>query len=546
MHVRLAFVVTLAHALVSGARAEVLPTLPARELTIRADTIVLAEPLAAGSPGRFRVTELIKGAAPRRGAEIEVQDLDRYVHPGELPDWGGVDASLLFLKTGGNGSLELVESGLRLHTRDRKVWWPIQPVNPGGYQMVVTKGASWDATIASVRYDAAEVTHLRRACELADAARRDRYLLDWIERHRNEFSDGRDIGWLRTSPSVANHGPEEPDVSDLYSLGWGELQLLPFTRIMQSCVPADCWQAVNLYAELNQGSLPSAAAAAFSSKEGRAWLLAVARDPRKLDGQRARALQVLGDREVNSQVPADSRERTSTLSQLVSFLSDRSPQRRGLAALAMRRFAGKDEPAAESVVTVLSNVYKLEQPGWARNALAEALYEVGGPQRWSKATGRPGETLALLRDAAIRDEKLLFWVTVRTEPSVPITAAPSLVLQRLDAKGSVMETKKVPIALPASAKSGGWNGSPLYVEVNHSDWKPGGWRIRVTGVAGPAKTAWESEPRTLRVTAAGSSRPPRSVWSSLIRSVTGTPEPDEQRAADGKAKRIVELDGEAL
>jgi hypothetical protein len=488
---------------------------------------------------------LLKGTAPRRGAEIEIQDFDHYVRQGELPEWGGVDAALLFLKGGGNGSFEPVESGIRLHTRDRKVWWPIQPVNPGGYHMAVTKGATWDATVASVRVDAAEVTHLRRACDLADVARRDRFLLDWVERHRNEFSDGREIGWLRYSPSVANHGPEGTDVGDLNAPGWGELQLVPFTRILQGRMPADCWQAVNVYAEMNQGGLPPGAATAFSTKVGRAWLFAVARDARKLDGQRARALQMLGDAEVTSLEPADRQERSATLDQLSSFLNERQPQRRGLAALAIRRFAGKDEPLPEKAVTALSDAYKAEQPGWCHNALSEALYEAVGPQRWSKLTGRPGETLALLRDAAIRDEKLIFWVTVRNEPPVAITAAPTLILQRLDAKGSVAETKKLPISLTAFARSGGWTGSPLYVELNHADWKPGAWRVRVTGVAGPSKTPWESEPRTLRVSLTGRPRP-RSMWSALIRSVAGTPEPDEPVATDGKAKRTVELDGEAF
>ena len=72
---------------------------------------------------------------------------------------------------------------------------------------------------------------------------------------------------------------------------------------------ADCLRAVDQYAELNHGAIPPGAAAAFASREGRARLLAEARDTRQMDGHRARALRLLADRAVTESDRPDGRER---------------------------------------------------------------------------------------------------------------------------------------------------------------------------------------------------------------------------------------------
>jgi hypothetical protein len=48
------------------------------------------------------------------------------------------------------------------------------------------------------------------------------------------------------------------------------------------------------------------------------------------------------------------------------------------------------------------------------------------------------------------------------------------------------------------------------------------------------------------VTVASPSRQHRSVWGAFVRSVIGTPDPDEQMGGDAKAIRVVELEGEAF
>jgi hypothetical protein len=538
-------------ALVTGplARAEILPTLPLRELTIRADAIVLAEPLDSRRPGRFRVNQLLKGAAPAPGAELDLDGLERYIRPQEQIEWAGVDAALLFLRLADDGRLEVVETGVRLHTRDRKVWWPVQPVNPGGYRMVPETGVDWDVVLVSVRSDAGEVVRLRRACEVPDATRRDPWLLDWVERHRNQFTDGRDSGGAWFAPALGTFNPEDADTADLQTPGWGELQLLPFARVLQGRVPADCWRAVNLYADVFAGATPPGAAAAFTGPEGRAWLLAAARDRHELDGRRARALRLLADPAIAAE-PPDLTERSALVEKLLPLLRDAHAKCRGLAARAIRQAAGRDPDLVERALPSVRSAYKAEEPGPARNDLAEVLYDLAGPERWAKLAGRPNAILSLLVDATIRDDKLYFWVTVKSEPPVTVTAPPTLYLQRLDAKGAIAETKKVRVTLVATPKGTVWNGSPLHVEVSQTELRPGTWRYKVSGVAGTDKRPWESEPRTLRVAISGPARarPQRSVWGGLLQAVTGMPDLTDEVviAPENKSKRTVELDGEAF
>ena len=99
------------------------------------------------------------------------------------------------------------------------------------------------------------------------------------------------------------------------------------------------------------------------------------------------------------------------------------------------------------------------------------------------------------------------------------------------------------------SKNDGWNGSPLYFERSHTDLKPGTWRLRVTGVAGPDKVPWESEFRTIQVIVPGAkqSRPGTTVLGNLLRSVVGAPDLNEAvTTADERTKRKVILDGEAF
>jgi hypothetical protein len=154
--------------------------------------------------------------------------------------------------------------------------------------------------------------------------------------------------------------------------------------------------------------------------------------------------------------------------------------------------------------------------------------------------------LALVRDFGIRNDKLYFWVTLKTVPDSVVKELPLLILERLDAKGNASETRKLPLPATVPAGAEGWTGGPRHVELNHVDLKPGTWRLRIEGIAGPDKRSWVSEPRTFRVEMSGSTaRPSRSVWSGLLRAVTGAPDPiDASMPPDPKVTRKVILDDE--
>ena len=49
-----------------------LPRLSLRELTYRADTVVLGVPVDRASSGRFKVTQVLRGAAVKAGATVEL------------------------------------------------------------------------------------------------------------------------------------------------------------------------------------------------------------------------------------------------------------------------------------------------------------------------------------------------------------------------------------------------------------------------------------------------------------------------------------------
>jgi hypothetical protein len=545
MVIRSAFAFTLTLLVAPAARAEALPTAPLRELAVRADVVVVATPVAGTRLTRFRVCELLKGSAPAVGAEFAVEGIESYARPRGNLDSGLVEAALVFLRSAAEGRLELIPSGVRLRTRDGGVWWPVQFQNAGSYQMAPEAVVSWDATVLRARSDAAEAARVQAACALADPGQRDRFLLDWVERHRHEFSGVGEGAGFRLMPGAPN---PRPDRTELDVTGWGALQLLPFTRVLQGRLPDDCLRAVDQYAELNHGATPPGAAAAFASREGRARLLAEARDGRQMDGHRARALRLLGDRAVTESDRPDAQERGELLDGFLEFVKDRTPSRRGLAALAVVRVAIDDGTPNDRAVNALQSAYKAEPPGPVRNSLAEALYGLLGPQRWASFSGRPGGSLALLQDLQIRNDRLFFWLTLKSEPAPAVTELPILLAERLDAKGAVVETKKVPVPLPGTGRTAGWTGGPLYYERTHTDLKPGTWRLRATGVTGRDKRAWESEPRTLQIVLPGTqARADRSVFGTLLRSVTGTPVPVESPASpEETAKRKVVLDGESF
>src|SRR5207248_2732194 len=83
---------------------------------------------------------------------------------------------------------------------------------------------------------------------IEDTRKRNRALLDWVERRRREFGGGLYLD-----------SGEEP------TSGWGSLEEDVFQWVFESRIATDSWSAVKLYAELNRGAVfqmraPAAAA----------------------------------------------------------------------------------------------------------------------------------------------------------------------------------------------------------------------------------------------------------------------------------------------
>jgi hypothetical protein len=534
----------------AAARADGPPALTLRELTVRAGAVVVAEP--AGVPGRFRVTEALQGAAPRPGEVVEVADLGQYLRPREEPDPARVDAALLFL-SGAAGEAGLVRGGLVpsgawLHTRDERVWVPVRPREGGGYRMGAGRGVTWTALLLQARADAAAVNRVLAARELP-GPRRTAALLDWVERHRSEFAGSERIPQAKGIPAPAE-GPAE---ADLRGRGWGELERQPLVWALQGGTPAEAWRALQVYAELNEGACAPEAVGAFASRAGRRLLVDVARDGGQLQGARARALKLLAAPGVYAAAggPLSEAEHTELLDGLLPLLADKSSPLRGLAALAVGQVCsspGRGNPPPERALAALAKAYKAEPPGPARNALAATAYDLGGAERWRGLSGQPHGLFALLADLGQRDGKVYFWLAYRSD-GLKVFECPSLVLERVDEGGKPQQTKSVPLpATAAPAWAQGWApGGLLHAELSVADLKPGTWRLRVTGKAGPDKVPWSSEPRTFQIVVPGAPPPERerSVWAQLF--MKSRPEPPRPwPQPENPALRRIVLDGEPL
>src|SRR5205085_4878748 len=123
------------------------------------------------------------------------------------------------------------------------------------------------------RADVDAIDRLYRLKRLGRPAERTRALLDWVEKRRGDFG---------ATPSLRP--------SDLAPAGWGDLSLRIFDWIFEAGRLDDCWAAVKVYASFNRGEAPRLTTPAFSTAEGRAFLMKKIRDDRLLAGDRLRAV----------------------------------------------------------------------------------------------------------------------------------------------------------------------------------------------------------------------------------------------------------------
>jgi hypothetical protein len=465
-----------------------------RELTIRADSVVLTTPLVPIQPTRFRVVEVLRGKALKVGDTVTLADLgphdmrssDPPPLPGAAPTPNRIGQALVFLEGG-----RLVPSGLRFCTTDGRVLAPERFIKRGKYSLVVQKEADWSALVARARSDGRAVEDLLARKALARPAARARALLAWAEERRREMTGrGRD--------------------------GWGKLETELFDWVLACGAPADCWAAVRLHAELNRGRVPASASSAFATPEGRALLLRVALDAGALAGDRLRALSLLAERATlwpEGKGGLSAGEQADLLDRLARLLgSDSGPLRAASsrAVLAASHPEEKSGRRTKRALAALVKAYQNEGPGPARDDLAEAVCVIGGAGHWRELTGNPPGLFACLRDLAVVDGDVRFWLDLRQEGGERLTISeqPALVLERRNLLGIVVETKRLPLPVVLLPRpwSKGWDGSvPLLVRAPVKGLAAGTWRVSVQGMAGRQK--WASEPGRIRLS--GPAKMPR-------------------------------------
>jgi hypothetical protein len=490
-------------------RAQDLPQLSLRELTIRATAVVLAEPAEPTRLERFKVIRALRGGV--KEGEVLAPNLSRYfvrrfddpVPPRRRPQPRRFARALFFLAAGTSspGPRKLVPSGVRFCTDDGRVLAPI----PGRstdlihnlkdytialYDVDVRPRHDWNTILAYVRADVAVVQHVAALRRLARPERRVRALLNWAERHRHEFD----------TPRLTRSG-SEPRV------GWAELHRQVFACVLQAGRPQECWEAIELYTELNRGALPPLPVPCFGSPAGRDFLLGIAADESALLGRRLRALELLGSAQTlwpaSRGVSLTAAEQERFLDRLAPLLAVKVPGLRAAGARVVRHLsvppAGR-LPSKRALAALVS-AYKEEPTGPVRDELAEAVCAVGGPAHWQELRGNPSGLLVRLRDLERQGGEVHFWLSM-TPCGQAVRERPTLLLERLGLLGIPAQTKRLPLPVSNLPRPWheGWDGREyLLVQLPLKDLAPGTWRLTVEGTAGKDRKKWTSEPRTFDI-----------------------------------------------
>jgi hypothetical protein len=467
-----------------------------RRLCLDAPAVVLAVPADPMTPLRFRVQEVLRGPlevgamiSPAGLQADRVRTLDHANLIEGKPRPRRIVAALLFLERDAGKGWRVLPGGLRFCGDDGTT---LAPADRRGTLQAREEGR-WTAVVARVREDLAAVEQLENYRRIGRPQRRVQALLGWVRQRKGVFA-------------ASGSGTDEAPA------GWGRLQLEVFDWIFAATGPEDAWQAVQLYAELNHGEAPRLLAPTFATRAGRAFLAKVAGDERRLLGERIRAVQLLTDRRTleptreecarGSQF-AEKKERESLVEQLAARLPEKDEAYR--AALAKGIVGLTRAPGvAGKAVPALVRAYKESLPGPARDELAMALCALAPPSQWKELTGNPPGVCACLRDFDHREDRLTFWLALKT-PGPRVLEAPTLLIDRFGALGFIAETKRFPLQVQnlPGGWAAGWGGEDALVAQLDVSKLAGNnhYRARVEGFVGkgPERQKWTSEPRKFRI-----------------------------------------------
>lgn len=474
----------------------------ARSLCLQAPAVVLATPLDAETPLRFRLTAVLRGKGLQPGEEIAPTGLDAArVRSFDAPNVADgtprprrIRQVLLFLEPTAGGGWAILPGGFRLCSDDGRT------LAPTGQGVEPDPETRWPLLLRRVRDDVAALDRLASYRRLGRPNRRVQALLGWVREHRGELTAS--IG-----------GSDEAPV------GWERLQHDLFDWIFESAAPAEAWDAVGLYAELNQGELPRLRSPLFATPAGRTFLVGIATSDNELLGERLRALQLLAlptmlwpdtGEIARGGVIVSVAEQETLLDRLTPLLAIRNDDFRAAVARGLLALSHPASPALAGrrtarVAPALLASYKDSLPGAARDELAVALCQLLPPSQWKELTGNPAGLVVLMRDLERRDGQLTFWLS--RSAGEPIHEPPLLVLEKLGTFGFVSQTTRLPVqALNLeNGWAAGWKGDDLLAaRAELGALAPGTlYRVRVEGVLGRGKERlkWVSEPKRFHVPA---------------------------------------------
>jgi hypothetical protein len=466
----------------------------ARELLIEATCSVVVEPVDRKEVGKVKVVEVLRGGSIKVGDVLDGAQLAALLTEEQGPDWPNLAQAVLFGTPGGKAGVafELLATGARLVSKSGKVW-QMASRNGGGFRLVQRPAITWDRLLGRLHADVAELTALEAIRQQSEGIRRNQAILSWLERHPP--------GKLAPAPATATEPLPGEDLADS---GWGTFETEPVRWILRTGLAEDSWAALALYARLHEGGLVGRECHPFATPEGRALLLEKLKDERLLGGDALRALKMLGWAETYPKGPVPEvtfaqvlgeAEQERLLKEVRPLLARQDARWKQAAAQALVALVAARETPEKTRQEVTADVeaqYKGSKAGNLRNALSRALFDLS-PQ------GRV--PLALLLDLGKRDHKVYFWLGVYPEGSV-VKETPTLLIEKVLPMDKVEKALEVP--LPATVPpdwATGWDTrKPLFVEVSVARLPAGNtYRMTVSGVVGPDKMKFASEPRTFQV-----------------------------------------------
>lgn len=472
--------------------------IPLRRLCIDAQGIVLASPIDPMTPTQFRVVSVLRGEL-REGELIAPQGLDparvRTFEDAAVSEKKGrprrITQALLFLERSRAGKgWRLMRQGIRLCSESGQM---LAPTASHG-TMQVQPSLRWSVVVERVRQDLAALEKLEGYRRIGRPGRRVQAMLSWVKERKAEFTGS------------AQGTDESPG-------GWDHLQQDVFDWVFACASPEDAWEAVRLYAELNRGEIPQLRSPVFATKQGQNLLVRLASEDRHLLGDRIRALQLLGtqgtlwpheqERRLGAK-PLTQAEQQSLEERLLPLLQETNESFRVQLVQVLVALHPSQEGKSRKLLALLLQTYQGCPVGPARDELAWALCGLVPAAQWKELTGNEAGYCACLRDFTYQQNRLTFWLTLRT-PGVGVYEPPVLVLERLGTLGFVAEAKRIPLQpenLPAGWTSG-WEGEDaLAVQYDASKLMAGSlYRVRVEGYTGRGKERikWTSEPRKFQV-----------------------------------------------